>query len=583
MIPKSTAMLAWCVLWLLLLLSRESHGLATPTPTATTTNPIHRHCVVVGGGPVGLAAALTLSNPPHSYNVTLLEQSQGATSVQTYDPTRAYLYLVNPRGLEWFDGQNATNPQALQRLMEYGSVSSALDSITVPADPNEPIDTQTGKGSAMANLTLSTDRRLRSVWVPRHQMIQLLVQTCQDQNQDRQQAGDDSVGHVTIVNGQQVESLEESSDVDGVQIRCQDGTCYNASLVVAADGIDSMVRQSLAKPAPSVASSSWLFQNPRDFQVRKYPSASAGLKLKCLQFPPNFTLVNTDGSMVPTQSTTIYTMRSTNTGAERLALGLLPVKDPTLIRPANINTRPTHKIWSIHDGPTMKEYMSKSFPRLPWDTIIDNDAEWERFAQAKGTTYPQPQYSPGSAVVHPTNPHVGVVLVGDACHAFPPDTGQGINSGLNDVVALDRCLRGQDILTGEPVDEKTESHAAVMTLKDALQRYQANRRPEHHALIRLARFGAPYQYRQSARGDRLGAALWMWNAALRQILNKVTRGFVPPVAIVTLFQTPPLGTYYIPYRQIMRKADATSTILTASFGLSLLWMGVKLLCLRATM
>ena len=62
-------------------------------------------------------------------------------------------------------------------------------------------------------------------------------------------------------------------------------------------------------------------------------------------------------------------------------------------------------------------HLLKSFPRIVWDSIIDNDQEWERFAQASGTTYPEPQYSPGSVVVSPQNDNVGVVLVGDACHA----------------------------------------------------------------------------------------------------------------------------------------------------------------------
>ena len=34
----------------------------------------------------------------------------------------------------------------------------------------------------------------------------------------------------------------------------------------------------------------------------------------------------------------------------------------------------------------------------------------------------------------------GVILMGDALHSFPPDLGQGVNSGLEDVVELDRAL-----------------------------------------------------------------------------------------------------------------------------------------------
>ena len=33
-----------------------------------------------------------------------------------------------------------------------------------------------------------------------------------------------------------------------------------------------------------------------------------------------------------------------------------------------------------------------------------------------------------------------LLLLGDALHAFPPDLGQGVNSGLEDVVELNNCL-----------------------------------------------------------------------------------------------------------------------------------------------
>lgn len=92
--------------------------------------------------------------------------------------------------------------------------------------------------------------------------------------------------------------------------------------------------------------------------------------------------------------------------------------------------------------------MQASFPRLPFDSSVD-DKEWERFSKAKGITYPEPQYSPGSAVLSPTDE--SVVLVGDA---FPPDFGQGINAGLQDVLALDRALRGRDITTVKVLQQR---------------------------------------------------------------------------------------------------------------------------------
>merc|ERR1719491_1684394 len=62
------------------------------------TPPATRRAVVVGGGPVGIATALTLASPRHNYTVTLLEAAPATASQTEYDPTKAFLYLVNPRG-----------------------------------------------------------------------------------------------------------------------------------------------------------------------------------------------------------------------------------------------------------------------------------------------------------------------------------------------------------------------------------------------------------------------------------------------------------------------------------------------------
>jgi 2-polyprenyl-6-methoxyphenol hydroxylase-like FAD-dependent oxidoreductase len=135
--------------------------------------------------------------------------------------------------------------------------------------------------------------------------------------------------------------------------------------------------------------------------------------------------------------------------------------------------------------------------------------------------------------------------MGDACHAFPPDIAQGINAGLEDVVALDRALRD----TGKP------SKTPVETLGQALLNYQANRGPEHAALIRLARCGAPYQYRQPWIRDRIGRFLWMLNVVFRMVLNKLSAGLIPPAAMLIAQD------HTKSFRQVMRSASITSRVL----------------------
>ncbi len=87
------------------------------------------------------------------------------------------------------------------------------------------------------------------------------------------------------------------------------------------------------------------------------------------------------------------------------------------------------------------------------------------------------------------------------------------------------------------------------------------------ALIRLARFGAPYQYRQPLRKDRICRNLWTINVILRLLLNKLSFGLIPTAAIMLA------SNENLTYRQVMRKADVT----TLCLRLFCVWALTKLL------
>lgn len=123
-----------------------------------------------------------------------------------------------------------------------------------------------------------------------------------------------------------------------------------------------------------------------------------------------------------------------------------------------------------------------------------------------------------------------------------------------DVVCLDRALSGLDTVTGNEVKGTRDDRS---DLANNLQRYQQQHAPEIASLIRLARFGAPYQYRQPHRTDLILRTLWTMNVAMRLILNKLTFKLIQPPSIV-LSQRPELT-----FRQVMRRADLTTKFFQA--------------------
>ena len=83
------------------------------------------------------------------------------------------------------------------------------------------------------------------------------------------------------------------------------------------------------------------------------------------------------------------------------------------------------------------------------------------------------------------------------------------------------------------------------------------------ALIRLARFGSPYQYNQPLRKDRLGKKLWTVNIAMRVILNKVTMGIFPKPMILNA------SSNKMTYRKLVRQADMGTAVLMPVLAFSL--------------
>ena len=218
--------------------------------------------VVVGGGPVGLATALTLSHPPHNCHVCIVESN---AMVNYYDPTKAFLYNVNQRG------QRLTKkfPRLHKKLIDSSIESRGMMSnfMVVPGDPNLPlpgIDANDSSSSSkmsevvnpgieatMKSTAAEEDDSKVSFWIPRHEMTRIMKEVVEEENEILKSKSDDNnSGSITVLFG--MECMDVSPAVStlhddyGLQVVVKNSTTqqiyvYDCNLVVGADGYKSTV------------------------------------------------------------------------------------------------------------------------------------------------------------------------------------------------------------------------------------------------------------------------------------------------------------------------------------------------------
>jgi 2-polyprenyl-6-methoxyphenol hydroxylase-like FAD-dependent oxidoreductase len=264
-------------------------------------------------------------------------------SASTFEPQRAYLYLLDKRGQRWTDTFNLTTA-----IRERG-VSNDGYTIT-QAYPDR-------RGVVTTKPILAAESTRNAIWVPRATLLDIFATAA-------------AAAGAQLRYGTTLQALERTPDSGGgICAVLGDGTRLAPRLVLGCDGLDSRVRASLR---------AWTAEAGGDapaYDPIPLPSPSSGLQYKMLLVPPTFPILNLSASTaqpaapppppVQTQPQSAYVLPSFLTGGDdRIRLGLLPSRDASVPRTANVIKPSTHRVWRMQTADELLAYLSECFPQI---------------------------------------------------------------------------------------------------------------------------------------------------------------------------------------------------------------------------
>lgn len=236
-----------------------------------------------------------------------------------------------------------------------------------------------------------------------------------------------------VLTGKHVTDI--TSDKDSVRVSCGDGSFFEGSIVIGADGVHSKTRQMMRKAA--------LQADPKAKWDEEKPYTSTYRCLWC-NFPR------------PASS-------DIGVGADTQS------RDRSIMYLSGRD-----KAWIF-----LYERMPKPTKERATYTAEDIDNFAAQFANYYITEDLKVGDVFNSATAGMSNLDEGIVqkwssnrivLVGDACHKFTPNAGLGLNNGIQDVVAV--CNRLRDLVQVTP-----SGHPDVVSLTKIFEDYRAARQP----------------------------------------------------------------------------------------------------------
>ncbi|KAH7157919.1 hypothetical protein B0J13DRAFT_434783 [Dactylonectria estremocensis] len=365
----------------------------------------HFRAIIVGGGPVGLTAAHALSRA--GVDFLLLERRPNMVV-----DAGSNLVLL---------------PMALRTLYQLG-LRSVLESVSSPLGTINRIDHHGRPLGDMKWFELDMENfGAHPRVISRHQLTKSLYE------------GLPSDAEPKMLPNKKVSGINKTSD--GVLVNCADGTAYAGSIVIAADGAHSLIRDCMRNLALEADSLDVNDEKPflttyRALWIRFPTSISSGLQVG--------TTCETHGRNLATQ--------------------LFAGEDTAVIGVYERLDKPTRE--RIRFTESDQDDLIERWGDLP--LLQDGQLSLRHAYKAKMQSG---LVSLEEGVVQHWSWDGRVVLAGDAAHKFTPSTAAGCNNGIIDVVALANELHSA-IEQARASSQDPEASPTRLQLASAFQTYQ---------------------------------------------------------------------------------------------------------------
>lgn len=409
-------------------------------------------------------------------------------SPSDFEKNKSFNYLVDLRG---------------QRILQRLGIADRLYDCGVDTT-NFTATTITTDGKAETKVVPIIDpHRPTCFWTTRRALLTMLYSAIEEMGSER----------LKVLYGHSVAGLHRD-ERNAVQVKVHDRQgdekTFAPDLILACDGLNSVIRQALEKE-PEVLDG--------HFDMVAGDSISTGLRYKVLNLPSRFTTANGEVAVDDNRMSYIIPARHKDR-RKACALFAFPVVDPSHPRSVNLIREGDHELWTLESGEALLAWMEDAFPELDIRSLVPLE-EAEDFVKLEAGAFPAPQYASNLHIaLGPDDAPTQAVLIGDAAHAFPPDLGLGVNAALQDLEVLAQHLD------------------AEQNLGEAARAYAKARFPESRDLVWVVEKTFPEQYNHHPTKLKL----WALGFFGRWGLHKVAPGvFDKPAFLLSQDPNMPYG------------------------------------------